>query len=73
MQLVPTHTLASSSQLSTSADRNDGTTPLQNQRTPLHAAAYDGHARVVAALLAAGADTQARDVSHWVGAREKAG
>ncbi len=35
----------------------------QDQRTPLHAAARAGHAPVVAALLAAGADFQHRDVS----------
>ncbi len=37
--------------------------PPQNGRTGLHAAAYKGHAPVVAALLASGADTKARDVS----------
>ena len=39
------------------------TAPAQKKRTPLHSAAYNGHAAVVEAWLAAGADTGARDVS----------
>jgi hypothetical protein len=35
----------------------------QTRRTPLHVAAFHGRASVVAALLAAGADSETRDVS----------
>ena len=41
----------------------------QNGYTPLHLAAVKGHAAVVEQLLAAGADTEAKDVvsGEWAG------
>ena len=39
---------------------NSTTSLVQQQATPLHVAAQDGHSEVVSALLAAGADIEAK-------------